>query len=219
MLGRPPRIVVFTGPALSRESGFAPFDPATMPSGTALEDIVTREGFERDPTKVQDFYNQRRRELLNHVKPNAAHEALAVLSLTNKGDALIVTRNIDDLHERAGSDTVLHTHGELLKARCTICTRVSDRLDDITSGSECPICGNTGHLRPHIVRVGEEPQHIPLIFEAIAHCQIFAAIGATGGSEPARSFLAEAQRAGAETMEFTETPFAETIAEWIRCSL
>ncbi len=150
--------------------------------------------------------------MLERVKPNPAHEALAVLSVTNRGEVLIVTRNLDDLHERAGSDAVLHTHGELLKARCTICTRVSDRLDDITPDSECPICGNTGHLRPHIVWVGEEPQHIPLIFEALANCTVFAAIGAGGGSEPTRSFLGEARRAGAETIELAP----EAVPEWVK---
>jgi NAD-dependent deacetylase len=207
-----PRIVIFTGAGLSRESGFAPFDPATMPPGTTLEDVVTREGFERDPAKVQDFYNRRRRELQERAQPNPAHDALAVLSLTNKGQTLIVTRNIDDLHERAGSDAVLHTHGELLKARCTICTRVSDRLDDITPDSECPICGNTGHLRPHIVWFGEEPHHVPLIFEALANCRTFAAIGAAGGSEPARSFLGEARRAGAETIELSPPD----VSDWVK---
>ena len=208
-----PRIVIFTGAGLSRESGFAPFDPATM--GVAIEDVVTREGFERDPVRVQDFYNRRRRELTTQVKPNPAHDALAVLSLTNRGEILIVTRNIDDLHERAGSNTVFHTHGELLKARCTICTRVSDRLDDVTPASECPICGNTGHLRPHIVWVGEEPQHIPLIFEALAHCRTFAAIGA-GRSDMTNSFLAEAKRAGAQTIEINDGPFGASVADWVR---
>jgi NAD-dependent deacetylase len=209
MPARPPRIVIFTGPGLSRESGFAPFDPATM--DVAIEDVVTREGFARNPAKVQSFYNRHRRELLERVKPNPTHDALAVLSLTNKGDTLIVTRNIDDLHERAGSDAVLHTHGELLKARCTICTHVGTRLDNITPDSQCPICGNTGHLRPHVVWVGEEPQHIPLIFEALANCQIFAAIGA-GDNELARSFLGEARRAGAEMIELAP----DAVPDWVK---
>jgi len=134
-----PRIVIFTGAGLSRESGFAPFDPAAMPPGVTLQDVVTRDGFERDPATVQDFYNRRRRELTERIAPSPAHDALAVLSMTNRGEALIVTRNIDDLHERAGSGTVIHTHGELLKARCTICTHTSDRLGDIAPDTECPI--------------------------------------------------------------------------------
>jgi NAD-dependent deacetylase len=121
----PPRIVVLTGPGLSRESGFAPFDPAMMPPEVGIEDVVTREGFARDPARVQDFYNRRRRELRG-AKPNPAHEGLGALDLTRPGEALVVTRNIDDLHERVGNAAVIHTHGELLKARCAICTKISD---------------------------------------------------------------------------------------------
>jgi NAD-dependent deacetylase len=119
-----------------------------------------------------------------------------------KREVLIVTGNIDDLHERAGSQAVIHTHGELLKARCMICTRVSERYDDITAASDCPICGNQGHLRPHVVWVGEEPLRIARVYEALAQCRLFLAIGVAGGGEPARSFLAAARRAGARTIEF-----------------
>ena len=201
----PPQIVAFTGAGLSRESGFLPFDPPTMPAGLRLEEIVTPDGFAHDPERVQGFYNLRRRQLLE-AKPNAAHEGLAVLDATRRREVLpavlIVTRNIDDFHERAGSQAVIHTHGELLKARCMICTRVSERYDDITAETDCPICGNKGHLRPHIVWVGEEPLRIATVYEALAHCRLFLVIGSAGGSEPARSFLAEARRAGARTVEF-----------------
>ena len=226
---QPPKIVVFTGPGLSGESGFAPFDPATMPAGIALEDVVTHDGFDRDPAGVFDFYNRRRREL-HTVKPNLAHQGLAALDLTGPGEVLVVTRNIDDLHERAGSQAVLHTNGELLKARCLICTKVSDRVDDITEASACPICGNAGQLRPHVVWVGEEPLRIATVYEALAHCRLFLVIGVAGGSEPARSFLADARRAGARTVEFPggfsaaaepfderiAGPLAETVPEWVK---
>lgn len=202
---QPPKIVVLTGPGLSREAGFTPFDPATMPPGTTLEDVVTQEGFARDPAKVQDFYNLRRRELIARAMPGSAYDALSVLWRICGDGVLVVTRNLDDFHERTGIETVLHTHGELLKARCTICTHLSDRLDDVTPDSECPICGNAGYLRPHILWAGEEPQHIPQIFEALAHCRTFAAIGAGGGGL-VESFLAEAKRAGAHTMEFAAEP-------------
>jgi NAD-dependent protein deacetylase/lipoamidase len=198
---QPPKIVAFTGAGLSRESGFLPFDPQTMPAGLRLEDIVTPDGFARDQARVRDFYNLRRRQL-REKKPNAAYEGLAVLDAVRRREVLIVTRNIDDFHERAGSQAVIHTHGELLKARCMICTKVSDRLDDITETSDCPICGNKGHLRPHIVWVGEEPLRMETVYEALAHCALFLVIGVTGGSEPARSFFAEARRAGARTVEF-----------------
>lgn len=203
--GQPPAIVAFTGAGLARESGFAPFDADRMPVGLRLEDVVTSEGFARDPARVLDFYNLRRRQLLE-AKPNATHEGLAVLDAVRKGEVLVVTRNIDDLHERAGSQAVIHTHGELLKARCMICTNVSERYDDITLSSDCPVCGNKGHLRPHVVWVGEEPLRIAQVYEVLAQCRLFLAIGAAGGSEPARSFLAAAHRAGARTVEFSLDP-------------
>ena len=205
--GQPPKIVAFSGAGLSRESGFAPFDPATMPTGLRLEDVVTQEGFARDPARVQEFYNLRRRQLLE-ARPNPAHQGLAVLDAVRKREVLpkrevlVVTRNIDDFHERAGSQAVIHTHGELLKARCMICTKVSERYDDITAASDCPICGNSRHLRPHVVWVGEEPLRIAHVYEALAHASLFLVIGVAGGSEPAKSFLAEARRAGAHTVEF-----------------
>lgn len=223
-----PKIVAFTGGVLSREAGFAPFDPETMPAGLRLEDVVTGEGFARDPARVNEFYNRRRRELLQ-AKPNAAHEALAVLDAVRSREVLVVTRNIDDLHERAGSLAVIHTHGELLKARCTICTNVSERYDDIAPDAACPVCGNAGHLRPHVVWVGEEPLRIASIYEALAHCTLFLAIGAPGGSEPARSFAAAARRAGARTVEFAGEPsihpefddriagpLAETVPDYVK---
>jgi NAD-dependent protein deacetylase/lipoamidase len=225
----PPKIVVFTGPGLSREAGFAPFDPATMPPGVGIEDVVTREGFARDPALVHDFYNRRRRELLA-AKPNPAHEGLAALDLTRPGEVLVVTRNIDDLHERAGAQAVIHTHGELLKARCTICTKASDWPDDLSERDDCPICGNSGHLRPHVVWVGEEPLRIDTAYLALATCAVFVSLGNAGGGEPGRGFLAEAKRAGARTIEFAREPtllsaecedcvygpLTETVPEWVK---
>jgi NAD-dependent deacetylase len=226
---KPPKIVVFTGPGLSRESGFAPFDPATMPAGVTLEEIVTRDGFARDPALVHDFYNRRRRELRT-TKPNLAHEGLAALDLSRPGEVLVVTRNIDDLHERAGAQAVIHTHGELLKARCTICMKVSDWFDDLGSDDRCPVCGNNGHLRPHVVWVGEDPLRIDTVYIALAGCEVFVSIGNAGGGEPGRSLLAEAQRAGAQTIEFAREltpispefvaciygPLVETVPDWVK---
>src|SRR5229473_4514121 len=203
--GQPPKIVAFTGAALSRTAGFAPFAADRMPAGLCLEDVVTQEGFARDPARVHDVYNLRRRELLA-ATPSAAHEALAVLDVVRPRELLIVTGNIDDLHERAGSQAVIHLQGELLKARCTICGKVSERYDDITEASDCPICGNTGHLRPHVVWVGDEPLRIASVYQALAHAALFLAIGANVGNEPAQSFLAEARRAGARTVEFNAEP-------------
>jgi NAD-dependent deacetylase len=204
-LPRPPKIVISTGPALSREAGFAPFDAATMPPRVAIEDVVTRDGFARDPTLVQAFYNRRRREL-RAIQPNPAYDGLAALDLIWRGEVLIVTRNIDDLHERAGSRAVIHTHGELLKARCAICTKISDRFDDLGDRDRCPVCGNHGHLRPHIVWVGDEPLGVDTVYAALAACEAFVSIGNAGGREPGRSFLAAAKRAGARTVEIAREP-------------
>jgi len=225
----PPKIVVFTGPGLSRESGFVPFD---LPPGVGLEDVVTRDGFARDPALVQDFYNRRRREM-QAAAPNPAHEALAALDLTRPGEVLIVTRNVGDFHERAGNRAVIHTHGELLKARCLICTKVSDWFDDLSAADQCPICGNVGHLRPHIVWVGEEPLGLDKAYIALATCATFLAIGNVGAGEPSRSFLAEAKRAGARTIEFAAEPtslspqfderqhgqLTETVPVWVRSAI
>ena len=215
---QPPKIVALTGAALSRESGFAPFAAADMPPGLGLEEVVTREGFARDPERVRGFYNLRRRQLLQ-TKPNAAHQGLAVLDAVRPREVLIVTGNIDDLHERAGSLAVIHLHGELLKARCTICGKASECRDDITAASECPVCGNIGHLRPAIAWVGEAPHGIDGVYEALAYAALFLVIGANAAGEPAAGFLAEARRAGARTVEFNrtlssdaETPFDERIA-------
>jgi NAD-dependent deacetylase len=202
---RPPKIVVFTGPGLARESSFAPFDPSAMPPGIALEDVVTREGFARAPGSVHGFYNAHR-HALQATAPNAAHEGLAALDLTRPGEVLVVTRNIDDLHERAGNQAVIHTHGELLKARCTICTKVSDWSDDLGAANQCPVCGNLGHLRPHIVWIGESPLGIDTAMITLATCEIFVSIGNAGAGEPGHSFLTEAKRAGARALEFAREP-------------
>jgi NAD-dependent deacetylase len=226
---QPPKIVIFTGPGLARESGFAPFDPATMPAGVGIEDVVTRDGFARNPGLVHEFYNRRRAES-RAARPNLAHEGLAVLDVSRPGELLVVTRNIDDLHERAGAQAVVHTHGELLKVRCAICMKVSDWFDDLSAGDRCPVCGNDGHLRPQIVWVGEDPLRIDTVYLAIAGCETFVSIGNAGGGEPARSFLGEAKRAGARTIVFAREPtpaspefdecvygpLVETVPEWVK---
>jgi NAD-dependent deacetylase len=225
---QPPKIVVLTGPGLAREAGFALFDPAMMPPGVTIEDVVTREAFARDPDRVHGFYNLRRREL-RAATPSPAHDGLAALDLTRPSEVLVVTRNIDDLHERAGAQAVIHTHGELLKARCTICMKVSDWFDDLSAGDRCPICGNDGHLRPHVVWVGEDPLRIDTVMIALANCEMFMSIGNPSG-ELARSLLAEARRAGALTIEFAREltpvsaefaaciygPLVETVPEWVK---
>ena len=164
------------------------------------------------------FYNARRRQLQHpSVTPNAAHEALARLEAIRPGEIMIATQNIDDLHERAGSQAVIHMHGELLKARCAACSKVTVGYDDLTGNEGCPTCAIEGQLRPHVVWFGEMPLRLDKIYQLLAECKVFIAIGTSGSVEPAASFVEEARRAGAHTVELNLEPshsaglFAECI--------
>ena len=200
---KPPDIVAFTGGALAREAGFAPFDPATMPAGLRLEDVVTRDGFARDPDRVNAFYNRRRRELMQ-ARPSAAHDGLAVLETMRPRQVLIVTRNIDDLHERAGSKAVIHTHGELLKARCTICTNLSDRAMT-TSRPTPPV--RSAAMPGICVPVSSGSARSRSAWRASTRrwriARLFLAIGVPIAAEPANGFADAARRADARRIAFT----------------
>ena len=134
------RIVILTGAGISKESGLETFrDPDGIWARVSIEDVATPEAFRRDPVRVHAFYNARRQGLLNEsVAPNAAHEALARLERDWPGDVLLVTQNIDDLHERAGSRNLVHMHGEILKARCEACGGVTAWQDDLEVATPCP---------------------------------------------------------------------------------
>jgi NAD-dependent deacetylase len=152
---------------------------------------------------VLAFYDLRRRNLLN-AKPNAAHFALARLegALAERGGSLtLVTQNIDDLHERAGSTRVTHMHGELLKARCIVCEAVRPWLDGLTVAHACPNCGRAGALRPHVVWFGEMPLALDLIYRALRRADLFVALGTSGAVYPAAGFVAEARGYGMRTCE------------------
>jgi NAD-dependent deacetylase len=202
------RIVVLTGAGISKESGLDTFRDADGTwSKFPLEEVATPEAFERDPQKVHAFYNARRRSLRNaNVTPNAAHRALVDLEREFNGRLLLVTQNIDDLHDRAGSRQLVHMHGELLKARCVGCGRVDEWLDDINVESACPGCGRSGVMRPHVVWFGEMPLQMDLIYERLAACDLFVAIGTSGVVYPAAGFVQEARRAGASTVELNLEP-------------
>jgi NAD-dependent deacetylase len=165
--------------------------------------LATPEAFARDPESVLAFYDLRRRNL-REAKPNAAHFALARLegALAERGGSLtLVTQNIDDLHERAGSAHVLHMHGELLKVRCGRCEAVRPWLDDLTVSRACPDCGWVGALRPHVVWFGEMPLAMDLIDRALRAADLFVAIGTSGAVYPAAGFVAEARAYGLPTCE------------------
>lgn len=184
-----PSIVILTGAGISAESGVRTFrDADGLWEQHRLEDVATPEAFQRNPDLVQRFYNERRRQL-PAVLPNAAHHALARLETAWSGDFLLVTQNVDDLHDRAGSRKLVHMHGELLKCRCLACGRIHSWDRDLGPDSGCPSCGARGRLRPHIVWFGELPLEMDRIFEALERCTVFLSIGTSGNVYPAAGFV------------------------------
>ncbi|WP_119421395.1 Sir2 family NAD+-dependent deacetylase [Desertibaculum subflavum] len=201
------RIVVLTGAGISAESGLGTFrDEDGLWTKYDLEDVATPQGFARDPAFVHEFYNARRVNLRDAV-PNAAHLALAELERRHPGRVLVVTQNVDDLHERAGSCNILHMHGELLKLRCESCGQVADWPGDLAIATPCPTCAVPGYVRPHVVWFGEMPFHMPKIELELAVCDLFVSIGTSGNVYPAAGFVAEVRRQGrAHTVELNLEP-------------
>lgn len=196
-------IVVLSGAGISAESGLDTFrDLGGMWESHRIEDVASPEGFARDPELVHAFYNLRRRRLLSgDTHPNAAHRALARLEDGFPGDFLLVTQNIDDLHERAGSRKLIHMHGELRKARCAACGSIREISADLTPADACEPCGRVGAMRPHVVWFGEMPMEMDRIVERLQQCDLFLAIGTSGHVYPAAGFVDLARRAGARTVE------------------
>jgi NAD-dependent deacetylase len=203
-----PHLVILTGAGISKESGLDTFrDAGGLWSRVRIEDVATPEAFARDPAAVHAFYNARRRNMLSaNIQPNAAHRALAALERDWAGDFLLVTQNIDDLHERAGSAKLVHMHGEMLKTRCTHCGAVQAGRADLSLETPCPSCRGAGGMRPHVVWFGEMPFEMDRIYEALARCGVFISIGTSGNVYPAAGFVAEARRAGAHTVELNLEP-------------
>jgi NAD-dependent deacetylase len=205
-------LVILTGSGVSAESGVPTFRAADgLWMGHRVEDVATPQAFARDPALVQDFYNRRRRQLAE-VQPNAAHRALADLAARWEGDVLLVTQNVDDLHDRAHAATppppgfgLIHMHGELLKAHCTATGRVVDCPGDLAPDEASPHHPN-GRLRPHIVWFGEYPLHLDRIERALAACDLFVSIGTSGAVWPAAGFVQLANHAGARTVELNLEP-------------
>lgn len=197
------KIVVLTGAGISAESGIKTFrDGDGLWENHAVEDVATPAGYQRDPELVLDFYNQRRRELSrDDIKPNAAHYALAELQANFKGEFLLVTQNIDNLHENAGSTNVVHMHGELLTARCPVSNQIIPWQGDLFSSDLCRCCQPAAPLRPNIVWFGEMPQSMEQIYDNLADVDLFIAIGTSGSVYPAAGFVEEANRAGANSIE------------------
>ncbi|RZJ40449.1 MAG: NAD-dependent deacylase [Brevundimonas sp.] len=205
-------LIVLTGAGVSAESGVRTFrDADGLWEGYRIEDVATPEAFARDPALAQDFYNERRRQLAT-VQPNAAHHALADLAAVWDGDFLLVTQNVDDLHDRAHAlippgpgFELIHMHGELLKAWCTATGQVCDWTGDLDARHDSPFSPE-GWLRPHIVWFGETPLRMARIEAALAECDLFVSIGTLGAVYPAAGFVQQANLAGARTVEINLEP-------------
>ena len=198
-------IVILTGAGISAESGLATFTGADgLWNGHRIEDVCTPDALERNPDTVCAFYDERKAEAAS-AEPNPAHKALAKLERfwqeTGKGEFLLVTQNVDDLHERGGSKNLVHMHGHLNSAFCMECGWQGPRHGRLEGNRECPACERDA-LRPDIVLFGEAPRHLRQIEAALAKCDLFVAIGTSGTVYPAAGFVEVAKAQGAETHRF-----------------
>ena len=194
-------IVILTGAGISAESGLGTFrDKDGLWTKYDLNEVATPEGFARNPDMVQEFYNARRQNCLGST-PNAAHQALARLERGFAGRVTLVTQNVDNLHERGGSQDVIHMHGEMLSALCSSCGGRWPFTGAMSQASACEHCAAIGTVRPDVVWFGEMPYHMDRIYSALGDCDLFVAIGTSGQVYPAAGFVVEALRAGAETVE------------------
>lgn len=199
-------IVVLTGAGVSAESGISTFrDPEGIWSKVDYREVATPQGFAANPARVHEFYNWRRRNVLT-VEPNAAHHALARLEREFSGDFLLVTQNVDSLHERAGSSRLIHMHGQHDQALCTACRQRSAWQEDMSLASICPRCEAAGQVRPDVVWFGETPYQMDRIFAALTACDLFISIGTSGNVYPAAGFVRQAREAGARTVELNLEP-------------
>jgi NAD-dependent deacetylase len=199
-------IVILTGAGVSAESGIDTFrDGGGLWEQHRVEDVATPEAFIRDPDLVHRFYDARRAAIQTKL-PNAAHDALARLDAEWPGELLIVTQNVDDLHERAGARRLIHMHGEHLKAWCTGCDARSDWTGTLLDRPACPACGVAGYLRPDVVWFGEMPYEMDAIYRALNRADLFVSIGTSGAVYPAAGFVREARASGARTLELNMEP-------------
>ena len=200
-------IVILTGAGISAESGLATFrGPDGLWEGHRVEDVCTPQALARNPALVHRFYDERRAKLAE-VAPNAAHEALAALDAAWDGDLLIVTQNVDDLHERAGATRLIHMHGQLQSALCAACGATVPWTVPLPPGTHCATCARPA-LRPDIVFFGEMPYAMDAIDDAVRHADLFVSIGTSGAVYPAAGFVQTARHVGARTLELNLDPSA-----------
>ena len=221
-------ILVLTGAGISAESGLGTFrDTGGIWQEFDLEEVATPEGYRANPRKVLDFYNARRQNCVA-ARPNPAHRALARLAAEWPGRVTLVTQNIDDLHERAGSPDVIHMHGEIMRALCAGCRHQWEWTGPMALEDACPECAVQA-IRPDVVWFGEIPYHMERIEDALTSAGLFVAIGTSGAVYPAAGFVMEALRSGAETLEINLErsevagafhgrrlgPASETVPAWV----
>ncbi|MEY4671495.1 MAG: hypothetical protein RLZZ415_1374 [Pseudomonadota bacterium] len=221
-------IVILTGAGISAESGIDTFRSAGgLWEQHRVEDVATPEAFARDPDLVLRFYDMRR-AAIQEKQPNAAHFALAELDAKWDGNLLIVTQNVDDLHERGGARRVLHMHGEHLNAWCTSCDVRSRWTDALIDRPACPVC-QARTLRPDVVWFGEMPYRMGDIYAALREADLFVSIGTSGAVYPAAGLVRNARDLGIRTLElnlersqgsqwFHETrlgPATEVVPAWV----
>ncbi|MGH1350031.1 MAG: NAD-dependent deacylase [Methyloligellaceae bacterium] len=199
-------IVILTGAGLSAESGVSTFrDRDGVWNQYNWQDVATPEGFARNPELVYQFYNTRRKGHAQ-VKPNAAHFALARLESEYGGHVTIITQNVDVLQEQAGVKNLLHMHGELMSALCSLCESRYPCDEDLSAELVCKSCGKPGGMRPDVVWFNEVPYHMEDIYLHLAACDLFISIGTSGTVYPAAGFVAEAREHGAHTVELNLEP-------------
>jgi len=199
-------IVILTGAGVSAESGVATFrGPDGLWEGHRVEDVATPEAYRRDPALVHAFYDARRAKL-GTVEPNPAHVALGRLDADWRGELLLVTQNVDDLHERAGSKRLIHMHGELNRGWCLACDDRFVWSGPMGEGANCPSCSAIGQVRPDIVWFGEMPYDMDRIEQALQRCDLFVSIGTSGAVYPAAGFVQTARYCGARTLEMNLEP-------------
>ena len=199
-------IVILTGAGISADSGLATFRGADgLWEGHRVEDVATPEAYRRDPALVHQFYDARRARL-GEVEPNAAHHALARLDAEWRGELLIVTQNVDDLHERVGAKRLLHMHGELSSGWCLACDDRFPWQGPMGEGASCPACQVTGQVRPDIVWFGEMPYEMERIERALQAADLFVSIGTSGAVYPAAGFVQTASYCGARCIEMNLEP-------------
>jgi len=202
-------IVVLTGAGISKESGLETFrDPDGIWSKVRVEDVATPEAFARDPDAVHAFYNMRRaRHKVLTANPNDAHKALGRLEAEWPGEVVIVTQNVDSLHEAGGSQNLIHMHGTHSKARCNHCQCIVSWEGDMSIEDICAGCGQAGGLRPNVVWFGEIPLELNRIQSALVDCDLFVSIGTSGNVYPAAGFVSIVQKIGkAHTVELNLEP-------------